>query len=63
MSRRCADCRGRGRWQERQQTTDEETLLWYECNTCHGTGVKRDDDDPEDDFDLAGSGVTEFDDD
>lgn len=62
-SRICNDCDGRGRWQDSKLTADGIIeISTYYCETCHGHGIKTNDDEI-DDFDLGGVGVTEFDDD
>lgn len=56
MAKRCKDCKGRGRWQEVEQTLDDgetEIMQWYHCDTCRGTGASQDPDDG-DDYDIGG---------
>lgn len=63
VKRVCPDCGGRGKWQETVLGSDGLMHVdTHYCETCHGTGIKVNDDDI-DDFDLAGVGVTEHDDD
>lgn len=55
IKHKCKTCKGKGRWQVQDTTLQGETrYIWYECNTCHGTG-----DDPafsgDGDFDIGGS--------
>lgn len=63
MKRACPDCGGRGRWQDIVDDGNgmAHTDTHY-CETCHGRGIITNDDDI-DDFDLAGVGATEFDED
>lgn len=58
----CPDCNGRGQWQETGISEGMVNQETYYCETCHGKGFIVKDEDI-DDFDVAGSGVTEFDDD
>lgn len=68
MTKKCPDCNGRGRWQQALLSSNSFSgissgateLVWYECNTCHGTGVQQD---PEegDDFDIGGSSYADED--
>lgn len=53
MSKKCKDCKGRGRWLEREVTDEGTTEQWMECGTCHGTGLSQLPQDAEP-FDLGG---------
>lgn len=60
--RTCHDCDGRGQWQAEVTGADGMTTVeTYYCETCHGKGFITNDEDT-DDFDIAGVGVTENDD-
>lgn len=54
MAKKCSDCDGRGRWQDRKFFADGSSQLqWYDCTTCKGTGVSQDPNDSEP-FDFGG---------
>lgn len=57
---KCKDCNGRGTWTQKEEQFGEVELMSYFCGTCNGTG-KIQNDDNNDDFDVAGVGVTEGD--
>lgn len=59
---KCKDCNGRGHWQERETIGSLVTVEDKFCDTCAGLGTVVEEAD-QDDFDLAGVGVTEGDDD
>lgn len=65
MSKKCPECKGKGRWQVKETYSDgDELLTWYECGTCNGKGAVPDDDDeqaPENTFDIGGSSYDEDD--
>lgn len=61
MSRRCSDCRGKGRWLEQIVRADGSTEhTWYECGTCSGSGEEQDPEDG-DNFDIGGSSYADED--
>lgn len=62
MARRCKDCGGRGVWQDTVTRGGETQVEQKYCNTCKGRGYVVDENEV-DDFDLAGVGTTEDDDD
>lgn len=61
--KRCPDCGGRGVWQDNEDRGGETVITQKYCNTCHGRGIVSTGPEGDDDFDLAGVGVTEDDDD
>lgn len=61
MARRCSTCKGKGRWQVKETYGDgDECLVWYDCNSCGGSGVEQD---PEqgDAFDIGGDSYADED--
>lgn len=62
MAKRCTDCGGRGVWQESIERGGEVQVEQKYCNTCRGKGYVVVEEEL-DDFDLAGVGTTEDDDD
>ena len=45
VSEICPTCKGKGRWQERLETSGEVELVWHFCENCNGTGLLGSDDD------------------
>lgn len=61
-NRTCRDCEGRGKWQTETTGSDGMTTVnTHYCETCKGRGFITNDEDI-DDFDLAGVGTSEHDD-
>ena len=59
-NKQCRDCQGRGRWQTTTVVNEISEVQTYYCETCHGRGFIIPEEEG-DDFDLAGVGVTEGD--
>lgn len=59
---KCKTCAGKGRWEERKETGDEVSVEQLFCHNCNGRGYIVEEENI-DDFDLAGVGATELDDD
>ncbi len=58
---KCKTCDGKGRWEVRKETGGEVSVEQFFCDSCNGRGFTVEDGDI-DDFDLAGVGATEYDD-
>lgn len=61
MSSVCEDCDGRGQWASIDKLGFLVTQTNHFCESCGGKGYTSTEED-QDDFDLAGVGVTEEDD-